>query len=83
MARVQYGWVRSDGPDGMDIVPVYIKGTTTREDEGIVGHDIRVRPKNLGPGPYTFIVSPDDIIEIKGFMSPQIPHGVKEWRPPK
>ena len=44
-----------------DIVPVYVLGTTTRADEGIVGHDLRVRPLRLGKGPYTTVVSPDDV----------------------
>jgi hypothetical protein len=41
--------------------PVYVLGTTTRADEGIVGHDLRVRPVRLGKGPYTVVVDPDDV----------------------
>jgi len=55
-------WVRSRGPGGeRDSVPIYVLGTTTRADEGIVGHDLRVRPLRLGKGPYTVVVSPDDV----------------------
>lgn len=41
--------------------PVYVLGTTTRADEGLVGHDLRVRPVRLGKGPYTTVVAPDDV----------------------
>lgn len=56
-------WIRSRGGprSSWDIVPVYVLGTTTREDEGIVGHDLRVRPLRLGKGAYTMVVSPDDV----------------------
>jgi hypothetical protein len=40
---------------------VYVLGTTRRADEGIVGHDLRVRPLRLGKGAYTMVVSPDDV----------------------
>jgi hypothetical protein len=42
---------------------VYVLGTTTRADEGIVGYDLRVRPVRLGKGPYTTVVDPDDVRE--------------------
>ena len=56
-------WIRSRGGprSSWDIVPVYVFGTTTRADEGIVGHDLRVRPLRLGKGSYTTVVSPDDV----------------------
>ena len=55
-------WVRSRGPGSKrDSVPIYVLGTTTRADEGIVGHDLRVRPLRLGKGSYTTVVSPDDV----------------------
>lgn len=62
--RVAY-WVRSRGGprSSWDIVPIYVLGTTTRADEGLVGHDLRVRPLRLGKGPYTMVVSPDDVEE--------------------
>ena len=43
--------------------PMYVLGTCRRVDEGIVGHDLRVRPLRLGKGPYTMVVSPDDVRE--------------------
>ena len=46
---------------GRDSEPIYVLGTTTRADEGIVGYDLRVRPLRLGKGPYTMVVSPDDV----------------------
>jgi hypothetical protein len=60
--RIGY-WVRSRGGprSSWDIIPVYVLGTTTRADEGLVGHDLRVRPLRLGKGPYTMVVSPDDV----------------------
>lgn len=60
--RIQY-WVRTRGGprSSWDIVPVYVLGTTTRADEGLVGHDLRVRPLRLGKGPYTMVVAPDDV----------------------
>ncbi len=60
--RIAY-WVRSRGGprSSWDIVPVYVLGTTTRADEGLIGHDLRVRPLRLGKGPYTAVVSPDDV----------------------
>lgn len=55
-------WIRSCGPGSQrDSVPIYVLGTTTRADEGIVGHDLRVRPLRLGKGAYTMVVSPDDV----------------------
>lgn len=55
-------WIRSRGPGSQrDSVPIYVLGTTTRADEGIVGHDLRVRPLRLGKGSYTMVVSPDDV----------------------
>jgi hypothetical protein len=56
-------WIRSRGVGGKDAVPVYVYGTCRRADEGIVGHDLRVRPLRLGKGPYTMVVSPDDVEE--------------------
>jgi hypothetical protein len=56
-------WVRTRGGSrsSWDILPIYVLGTTTRADEGIVGHDLRVRPLHLGKGPYTVVISPDDV----------------------
>ena len=54
-------WIRSRGLGGRDAVPIYVLGTTTRADEGIVGHDLRARPLRLGKGSYTVVVSPDDV----------------------
>jgi hypothetical protein len=55
-------WIRSRGPGSQrDSVPIYVLGTTSRTDEGIVGHDLRVRPLRLGKGSYTMVVSPDDV----------------------
>lgn len=54
-------WIRSRGLGGRDAVPIYVLGTTTRSDEGIVGHDLRVRPLRLGKGKYTMVVAPDDV----------------------
>jgi len=56
-------WVRSRGGprSAWDIVPIYVLGTTTRADEGIVGHDLRARPLRLGKGTYTMVISPDDV----------------------
>ncbi|HSX22542.1 MAG TPA: hypothetical protein VLE97_07200 [Gaiellaceae bacterium] len=60
--RIAY-WIRTRGGprSSWDVVPVYVLGTTTRADEGIVGHDLRVRPLRLGKGSYTMVVSPDDV----------------------
>jgi len=63
----EYGWVRSMSKDLIEVVPVYLKGATTRPDEGEVGYDMRVRPKHLGQGPYTVVVSPQDIIEMRPY----------------
>ena len=57
-------WIRAIGPDGKDAVEVYVLGKCRRSDEGIVGHDVRVRPTRLGPGEYTMVVSPDSIEEV-------------------
>jgi hypothetical protein len=55
-------WIRSRRPGNeRDSVPIYVLGTTTRADEGIVGYDLRVRPLRLGKGTYTSVVSPDDV----------------------
>ena len=54
-------WVRSRGLGGRDSVPVYVTGLCRRADEGLVGHDLKVRPLRLGKGPYTMVVSPDDV----------------------
>lgn len=55
-------WIRSRGPGKeRDSVPIYVLGTTTRADEGIVGYDLRARPLRLGKGPYTMVISPDDV----------------------
>ena len=56
-------WIRSRGLGGRDSVPIYVLGTTTRADEGLVGHDLRARPLRLGKGSYTMVVSPDDVEE--------------------
>lgn len=59
-------WVRSEGLGGKDLVEVFVYGPTRRSDEGIVGHDIRVRPTSLGPGEYTMVVAPDSLEPIGG-----------------
>lgn len=53
-------WIRGYPNDRIE---VYVYGPTRRSDEGEVGHDMRVRPTRLGPGPYTMVVSPDDLVE--------------------
>jgi len=55
-------FIQSRGPGGMvEFEEVYVYGPTHRSDEGIVGHDLRMRPMRLGPGDYTFVGSPDDV----------------------
>lgn len=61
----EYGFVRSRSASKIDIEPIYVLGKCTNPDEGIVRHDIKCRPKRLGPGPYTFVCAPDDVVEIK------------------
>jgi hypothetical protein len=56
-------WIRSRDAGGKVVEPVYVYGTCRRADEGMVGYDLRVRPLRLGKGPYTMVVSPDDIEE--------------------
>jgi len=58
--RIGY-FIRSQGPGGVEFDEVYVYGPTSRSDEGMVGHDLRVRPTRLGPGTYTSVVSPDDV----------------------
>lgn len=60
--RIAY-WVHARGRGGRESEPVYVLGTCRRTDEGIVGHDLCVRPLRLGKGPYTMVVSPDDVEE--------------------
>lgn len=60
--RIAY-WVHTRGRGGRESEPVYVLGTCRRADEGIVGHDLRVRPLRLGKGPYTMVVAPDDVEE--------------------
>jgi hypothetical protein len=54
-------WVHTHRGGSRDSEAVYVLGTTTRADEGLVGHDLRVRPVRLGEGDYTMVVSPDDV----------------------
>lgn len=55
-------FIQSRGPgDRVEFEEVYVYGPTRRSDEGIVGHDLRMRPTRLGPGDYTFVASPDDV----------------------
>jgi hypothetical protein len=57
-------WVRSWNADGSkDRVEMIYKGRCRRADEGIVGHDVCVRPAHLGDGDYTCVVAPDTIEE--------------------
>ena len=52
-------WVRSYGPDGKDRVPMFFKGLLRRDsDEGSAG-DVKARPVELGPGPYTAVYGSD------------------------
>ena len=68
-------WVRSIGPgDQRDLVEVYVYGPTDRDDEGIPGHDVRVRPTSLGRGDYTMVVSPDAIEETDPLADAQHAH---------
>jgi hypothetical protein len=66
-ARKQSGpkvgyFIQSRGPgDRIAFEKVYVYGPTRRSDEGIVGHDLRMRPTRLGLGDYTFVASPDDV----------------------
>ena len=47
-------------PDGTaDGISVYVCGFTDMEEEGIPGHDIRVRPVSMGPGEYTMVTDPE------------------------
>jgi len=55
-------FIQSRGPgDSVEFEEVYVYGPTRRSDEGIVGHDLQMRPTRLGPGDYTFVGSPDDV----------------------
>ena len=47
--------------------PCYYLGRCDREDEGIVGHDVKLRPTRLGPGEYTFVGAPDaaELLEVQ------------------
>lgn len=55
-------FIQSRGPgDRIEFEEVYVYGPTRRRDEGIVGHDLRMRPTRLGPGEYTFVASPEDV----------------------
>jgi len=56
-------WIHTRGRGGRESEPVYVIGTTTRADEGLVGHDLRVRPLRLGKGAYTMVVASDDVEE--------------------
>lgn len=50
----------------------YYLGRCDRPDEGIVRHDVKLRPVRLGPGEYTFVGNP-------GFCEPEITkHGISE-----
>lgn len=54
-------WIRSDGPEGEDLVEMYYKGRCTNPAEGRVGHDVKCRPVALGPGEYTGVVGGSDV----------------------
>ena len=54
-------WVRSVGPSGEDVVLMYYKGRCDNADEGMIGYDVKVRPVNLGDGPYTCTVGGGDV----------------------
>src|SRR4029077_7538126 len=78
-------FIQSRGPgDRVEFEEVYVYGPTRRSDEGIVGHDLRMRPKRLGPGNYTFAGSPDDVEWTKPASEPtkkthaQIKHEIDE-----
>lgn len=58
--------VQGQDRDGEILLPVYVLGATDRADEGIVDHDLRVRPVELGKGEYTMVVNPDDLKTIAG-----------------
>lgn len=54
-------WVHTRGHGGRESEAIYVLGTTTRADEGLIGHDLRARPLRLGKGTYTMVISPDDV----------------------
>jgi hypothetical protein len=55
-------FIQSRGPGNLiAFEKVYVYGPTRRDDEGIVGYDLQVRPTRLGPGSYTFVASPHDV----------------------
>lgn len=58
--------IQGQDRDGEILLPVYVLGATDRADEGIVDHDLRVRPVELGKGEYTLVVNPDDLKTIAG-----------------
>lgn len=45
-------------------IPVFIYGKCTRRDEGIVGHDVKIRPVSIGNPDegYTAVVGGLDVI---------------------
>ena len=46
-------WVRSTGPDGKEVIPMYYCGRWNRDcADGLKG-DIKARPVKLGPGEFT------------------------------
>lgn len=52
-------WIRSEGPTGKDIVPMYYKGRWNRDcADGMCG-DIKARPVSLGPGKFTATYNPE------------------------
>ncbi len=53
-------WVRSQGPDGKERIPMYFKGTWGRDcADGFKG-DVKARPVRLGNGPFTATYNPYD-----------------------
>lgn len=58
-------WLRSSGMGEEDWVRMIYKGRCTREDEGAVGQDIKVRPARLGRGEYTCVVGWHDCLFIR------------------
>ena len=52
-------WVRSEGPRGKELIPMYYKGQWKHScEDGRMG-DVKARPVSLGPGPFTATYNPD------------------------
>ena len=59
-------WVRSTGPDGKEVIPMYYCGRWNRDcADGLKG-DIKARPVKLGPGEFTATYGPSDFETTDG-----------------